>query len=83
MQAILSNVMVEADKAREKSAGGVILPQGSADKVNSGTVVSVGNKVEVVKSGDRVIYNKYNAISVSVGGKEFLVLEEKDILVVL
>lgn len=35
-------ILVKADKVEEKTAGGLILTAGSADKPHRGTVVSVG-----------------------------------------
>jgi chaperonin GroES len=75
--------------AEEKTAGGVILPDNAKEKPNKGKVVAVGpgkhlddgKRVALsVKNGDVVWYGKYSGTEVKVGGEEFKILREEDIL---
>lgn len=84
-------VIVKADLAEEKTAGGLILTSESKEKPQTGKVVAVGegtidaqgNKVPVpVKAGDKVLYGKFGGTEVTVDGEEFLILRAEDIYAV-
>lgn len=79
--------------AEEKlSAGGIVIPDTAAEKPIQGEVISVGNgklldNGEVrpldVKKGDRILFGKYSGTEVKIGGDEYLVLREDDIMGVI
>jgi chaperonin GroES len=82
-------VVIEPAEQAEKSAGGVILPDTVKEKSQEGNVIAVGpgkktDKGEIIKSdlkiGDRVIYRKYSGSDVKMNGKDYVILEEKDVL---
>lgn len=81
-------VLVKADQAEEKTAGGLILTSDSKEKPITGTVVAVGdgsidsngNKIEVpVKVGDKVLYGKFGGTEVKVDGEDLLILRSEDL----
>ena len=85
-------VVVKPAKAEEKTESGIILPGSAQEKPHQGTVVSVGpgarddkgNHIPLdVKEGDRVIYGKFGGVDLKYDNEEYVVLSEKDILVVL
>lgn len=82
-------VVVEPIEAEEKTKGGIVLPDSAKEKPTKGKVVSVGDgklldngkRAELlVKKGDKILYGKYSGTEISVGGKEYLILKENDIL---
>lgn len=85
----LSNrVLVEPVK--EATKGGIILPE-TADKekpekgkiiaVGPGKLLDNGSRAPLeVKVGDIVVFKKYSPDEVKVDGKEYLILEEGDIM---
>ena len=82
-------VIVTPLAAEEKTAGGVILPDNAKEKPNKGKVVAAGpgrtlddgKRIALaVKTGDVVWYGKYSGTEVKVGGEEFKILREEDIL---
>jgi len=82
-------VVVEPLEAEEKTQGGIVLPDSAKEKPTKGTVVSVGdgklldsgNRAKMlVKKGDQVLYGKYAGTEITVGGKDYLILKENDIL---
>ena len=82
-------VIVTPLAADDKTAGGVILPDTAKEKPNKGKVVAAGpgrylddgKRVALaVKTGDVVWYGKYSGTEVKVGGEEFKILREEDIL---
>ena len=85
-------VVVKPAKAEEKTESGIILPGSAQEKPHQGTVVAVGpgtrddkgNHMPLdVKEGDRVIYGKFGGVDLKYDNEEYVVLSEKDILVVL
>ena len=85
-------VFVKVSEAEEKTAGGLYLPDSAKEKPQIGEVVSVGdgkandqgNKVPVdVKVGDKVLYSKYAGTDIKLGGDEYVLLSEKDILAIV
>ena len=84
-------VLVKADEAEEKTAGGLILTTDSKEKPVTGKVVAVGNgstdtngkKIEIpVKVGDKILYGKYGGTEVKVDGEDLLILRSEDIYAV-
>ena len=85
-------VVIKPAKAEEKTESGIILPGSAQEKPHQGTVVAVGpgarddkgNHIPLdVKEGDRVIYGKFGGVDLKYDNEEYVVLSEKDILVVL
>ncbi len=85
-------VFVKVSEAEEKTAGGIYLPDNAKEKPQIGEVVTVGDgktndkgeRVPVeVKVGDKVLYSKYAGTDIKLGGDEYVLLSEKDILAVV
>ena len=85
-------VVLKPAKVEEKTESGIILPGSAQEKPHQGTVVAVGpgarddkgNHIPLdVKEGDRVIYGKFGGVDLKYDNEEYVVLSEKDILVVL
>ena len=80
---------VEEDKT---SPGGIVIPDSATEKPIQGEVIAVGNgklldsgelsKLEL-KKGDKVLFGKYSGTEVKVGGDEYLVMREDDIMGVI
>jgi chaperonin GroES len=80
-------VIVKADAAEEKTAGGIIIPDTAKEKPQRGTVVAVGagkkDEPVTVKAGDTVLYGKYAGTEISIDGQELLIMRESDILAII
>jgi chaperonin GroES len=85
-------ILVKVSEAEEKTAGGILLPDTAKEKPQVGEVVQVGPgkrddngsfQAMEVKVGDKVLYSKYAGTDIKLGGDEFVLLSEKDILAVL
>ena len=72
-------VLVEMEKAAEKTNSGLLIPEAAREKMNIGVVVSVGPdaKEAGIKSGDRVVYKKYSGTEMEWDGNEYLLLKSK------
>ncbi len=82
-------VVIEPLEAEQKTQGGIVLPDSAKEKPTKGKVISVGEgklldsgkrAQLLVKKGDKVLYGKYAGTEISVGGKDYLILKENDIL---
>lgn len=82
-------VVVEPLAADEVTAGGIVIPDTAKEKPQRGKIVAAGPG-PVLKNGDRgsmsvavgdeVIYGKYSGSEVEVGGKDYKILRETEIL---
>ena len=72
-------VLIELEKAAEKTASGLMLPEAAREKMNVGTVVAAGPDSENVKAGDKVVYKKYAGTEITWGETDFLLLKSEDL----
>ncbi len=82
-------VIVKRVESETTSPGGIVLPDSATEKPVQGEVLAVGNgrilasgeqRPLDVKAGDRVLFGKYAGSEVKVGGEEYLVMKEEDII---
>lgn len=83
---------LSADEVSETSASGIILPdtidkekpaQGIVEAVGEGRIDG-GMRIPVsVKKGDRVVFSKYGYDEVSIGGEDYYLLKEDQLLAVI
>ncbi len=85
-------IVVKRVEAEEKTKGGIVLPDTAKEKPKEGIVVAVGSgklldngqRAEIqVKEKDRVIFTSYAGTEVKIGGEEYLIMNEDDILAVV
>ncbi len=80
-------VLIEPQAAEDKTASGIIIPDTAKEKPQKGTVVAVGpgkkdEKIEL-KAGDVVLYGKYSGTEINYDGKDYLIMKQEDILVII
>ena len=85
-------ILVQPILEKEVRKGGIIIPDSAKEKPIEGRVKAVGKgkigddgkavKLEV-KVGDKVLYSKYAGTDIKLGGDEYVLLSEKDILAVV
>ncbi|RKP49616.1 co-chaperone GroES [Pararobbsia silviterrae] len=85
-------IIVKRLDQETRTASGIVLPEGAAEKPDQGEVIAVGpgrrddggNRiVPDVKVGERVLFGKYAGQAVKVDGSELLVLREEDVVAVV
>ncbi|MBW4443555.1 MAG: co-chaperone GroES [Plectolyngbya sp. WJT66-NPBG17] len=85
-------VFVKVSEAEEKTAGGIILPDNAKEKPQIGEIVAVGSgklnekgdrQPMEVEVGNKVLYSKYAGTDIKLGGDDYVLLSEKDILAVV
>jgi len=82
-----ARVLVEEVAAEQKTASGIIIPESAQEKPTKATVVAVGagtdsEKIEV-KVGDAVLYAKYAGTNIKEDGRDFIILNQSDILAIV
>ena len=91
VQPLADRIIVEVLEAREKTKGGIVLPDSAKEKPQEAKVVAVGKgKVgedgKVVplelKTGDKILFGKYSGTEITVDDKEYLILKEEDVLAI-
>ncbi len=82
-------VLVARVAEEQKTKGGIIIPDTAKEKPIEGKVVAVGKgkvledgsvRALDIKAGDRVLFAKYGGTEIKLGGEEYLILREEDIL---
>ncbi len=85
-------VLVRRVQEGESKVGSIIIPDSAKEKPQEGEVISVGNGKLLengerapldVKAGDRILFGKYSGSDIKVGGEEYKVMREDEILGIL
>lgn len=80
-------VVLKQVEAEETTKSGIVLPGAAKEKPQQAEVVAVGPGTEEVKMevavGDAVIYSKYAGTEVKMGGEEYIVVKQNDILAIV
>jgi chaperonin GroES len=82
-------VLVERIESEEKTAGGIIIPDTAKEKPIEGKVVAVGPGLKgddgkhtplELKVGQKIVFGKWSGTEVKVGGKDYLIMKESDVM---
>jgi chaperonin GroES len=85
-------VVIERIDAEAKTAGGVIIPDTAKEKPQQGKVIAVGpggrdengKLIPIdVNVGDRILFGKWSGTEVKIDAREYLIMNESDIMGVL
>ena len=89
---LADKVLVQRLEAENRTAGGIVLPDSAKEKPQKGKIVSVGKgkvlddgtvKKLQVKKGDVVLFQSYAGTEVKIDNKEYLIMDESSIMVVI
>ena len=85
-------IIVQRIEEDEQRVGGIIIPDTAKEKPQQGKVIAVGKgKIEKdgkvtpldVKSGDAVLFGKYDGQEIKIDGNEYLIIREEEVLGVI
>ncbi len=84
-------VVLQYQKAEEKTQSGIILPDSAKEKPQEAVVIAVGPGKEVdgkktemqVKEGDKVIFSKYSGTDVKIQEEEYVIVSQDDIIAIV
>ena len=89
LKPLADRVLVKPFDEEEVTKGGIILPDTAKEKPQRGKVIAVGpgrlddegKRVPIeVKTGDKVLYDKYAGTEVKLDDEEYLILRESNIV---
>lgn len=78
-----NRLIVKVDAVKEKTNSGILVSSETQKKPNSGVVVAVGPKVDILKPGDYVTYPDYAGNVIVTDGEEYLIMREIEVLAVI
>lgn len=89
---LADRVVVKPLDDDQEMKGGLYIPDTAKEKPQQGEIMAVGpgrvsddgTRIDMeLKKGDKVLYGKYSGTEVTVGGEEYLILRETDVLAVI
>lgn len=92
IQPLFDNVLIKPLEQEAVLPSGLVLPDSAKEKPQMGEVMAVGagghdekgNPVKMVlKVGDKVMYKKWGGNEIKVEGKEWMIVEQKDVLAIV
>lgn len=86
LQPLLDLVVLEREEAIQQTASGIYIPDTAQEKPLRGTIVAIGNKLSEkspVELGSKVLYKKYAGTETTIEGKDYVIIKESDLLLVL
>ena len=92
LRPLQDRVHVQRLAASDDKHGRIFIPDSAREKPQEGTVIAVGTGrvgddgkriALAVKAGDRILFGKYSGSEVKLGGEEYLVMKEEDVLGIL
>jgi len=74
-------VDVEGEAGERRSGGGIVIPATASvgKRLSWGAVVATGPNVRQVEVGDRVLLDPEERSAVEIGGRDYLLLRERDL----
>jgi chaperonin GroES len=79
-QPLGERLLVTYTEELERTAGGIYVPDSAKEKPQRGVVQAIGKKVENVKAGDQVLFDKYSGSKLRIEDEDCLILKEEDVL---
>ena len=73
-------VVAIREKAQEKTASGLYLPNQAKEKPVIAEVVAVGPDAKEITIGDKIIYKEYSTTELTINGQEYLIVKAEDVL---
>jgi len=80
-----NRVLLKLPKAETKTAGGIYIPEDSANEKKQGEIVALGNGKDIadLKVGDKVMYDSYGGTEIKDNEEKLLIVDYKDIVAII
>jgi chaperonin GroES len=89
MKVLNNYVLIKREPQKEKTGGGLIIPECAQELTDRGVVVSVGPgkrdkktgraKDMGIKKGDTILFQKHSFVEVNVGGEPCIMVRDENI----
>ena len=89
---LYDRIVVKPIEEQDTTRGGLFIPDSAKAKPQQGEVMAVGHGKRLddgklvaldVKVGDRILFGKYSGSEMKVGGTEYVIVREDDVLALL
>ena len=88
LKPLFDRVVLKNLKQKKETLSGIIIPESVGDEPIYAEVIAIGDGKSVegeetemsVNIGDKVLYNKYGAVTFKINGEEYVILRQSDIL---
>jgi chaperonin GroES len=81
LQPINGRILVKPFEAKDKTSGGIYIPDTAKEKLQEGKIIAVAkDATDEVAIGDHVIYKEFTGTEVKVEGEDYILLTEDDLL---
>jgi co-chaperonin GroES (HSP10) len=84
MKAIGNYILIEKVESTTKKVGGLIITEklDSDNRYLKAKIISVGDKVQILKDGDTIYYDKHRETGVDYNDKIYTVIRDVDVVLV-
>jgi chaperonin GroES len=83
MKMIGKRYLIERYPEQEQTKGGIIIPETYRERAMGGKVILNNPETALVAVDSEILFAKYAGLAVCIGEKDYLVMSEDDILMVL
>jgi len=81
LQPMHGRVLVEPFEAKDKTSGGIYIPDTAKEKLQEGEVIAVAkDATDEVAVSDHVIYKEFAGTDLKIEGEDYILLTEYDLL---
>jgi chaperonin GroES len=81
IQPLGARVLVRPLEQESRTASGILLPETSKEKPQTGLIIAIGDDEDIkVKIDDKVLFAKYTGTEIKLEGVDYLLMEHSDIL---
>lgn len=81
LQPLGKKVLIKRKPEMTETEGGIIIPDTLTEKPMVGDVVSIGDEVDKIKLGDKILFGKFAGVEIANdAGGMFLVMDQSSIL---
>ena len=84
IQPMSDRVLLDFAPRRDRTQGGLYIPDVAQTKMNKGIVQAIGDSEEIkVKVGDMVFYDMYAGTPITEDGKKMILVKNSDIMAII
>jgi chaperonin GroES len=89
---LLDRILIKTIKPKERSVGGVLIPEGNGKSDNFGKVIAIGPGLRdrdghlqppAVKEGDQVLLPEYGGTVIKLDGEEYKIYRDSELLAII
>ena len=80
---LINNFVLVEKMSSESQVGSVQLGDTDKEERNDGIIVSKSADTKIVKQNDRIVYYKHSGIETRIDGKDYIILDENEILCII